>query len=1297
MSNNSSSTPYVPHVLSAIGEETEPSSNSNSNSINNKSRSRSDSRSDNDNNNGNDFESINSRSFNSKSSTSSQDVFRSINDLKSIDDIETLSSSSKPNSIAQSQQSQSQSQSTKPPSNLRHIPTISSMSSHTSSVNPSSLPSIPSHISTSTKPPTLETPAFSSPFPSIDLPSSHSRSNSDSQSRAGNLIAFFENRSPESQSHPTLSSQPLQQTQQTRQLQEPQPSSPSITKVIQTKRPINLNRFKDDENQFNNRNHLGQKVQQSQSAQHHIPPLPNLPSPGKLSSFTDGWETMISSTGNTDISTPLTSHKTPLTSQRPSSPIDLSSFDDITEQIARAGTLWYLHVHDGTPYRWVRARAALLPTTLKLSFLPSPDIPQSRLQRQIVTLDLSHCSEVRSIASPSNPSSHRMDLGLVAAREQGNLEGVLNPFVLVYEDGWERLATDSARERVQWVGAFWDVIRPIQTPSNRVIQRAPSVSSTSSSSNFTNSPLLQPGMTTITGTPIVRRPVSPSNSNAGSSSAFNVRSEDLEPTASDSENNTTNSSIRKNVSRKSSKKRESLDDLSIGMLPTNSTTSDTIRGLGILSGENNSNNRDVSTESETDDIIFPPSVSVRAHRKGGRRRTSLKSSGSSSSSTTDFSNSNNSNNSKKSESKSYGTSTERMLKSPKLGQLDELDEIKSTSEQKVVESKDIGVGRSVNNSDEKSQSTKSEIDRNQQETPSPQQPEVEVRTPTSNKKSRSRTNSVNSIQKTPKFSSSSKLDDEHNNGNSSNDIIRSIPPTSSSSNGDHGNSNDDNTNNNQEFGTSTGELIRSLSRKSSKPSTIARAQSLSSSRKTLEDLAGALGDSPEDIELKEALSDLISGNSTPKTPSQSQPMSQHQSPAKSQSNASGTSLSRKGIIKKPSSASSSKRSSQLREKNNTVTTEYQTAQSHLGDTNTSKTNNDESQQTQGPSSQTQSKTLVSTKTNSSPTGDIPTNNTEKPSSTPSSITTSTKVPSNKPLSRSRSQTSSQRSTRTENLPLPPENMNKGFENYEDEGEEEDFDMELLAPSRTGSPDSMWPPSRVSSLVSKRGNQTAVSRSSTIDSKLLAPTIISSTTSDNNSMNEKSIARSSSNSSSTVIDKIDKSFITLEIEKLFKNLIDRDQNKFNDNYNILNAIQSELELLSNNIRFLPFNQNSRSISESTEGELTEIKSIPDLPAEPQPESFNESKSNGGGEILRSVRNKSSNISLPKSIIEQPIKDDKVINELDNKVNSLIDICKNALDNHKNEKQFRDDIDNRHSSNFVRLENLVRNLISGLLFL
>ena len=84
--------------------------------------------------------------------------------------------------------------------------------------------------------------------------------------------------------------------------------------------------------------------------------------------------------------------------------------------------------------------------------------------RGVVTLDLVNCNEVRSVPSPSHISA-RDDIGTIAARLQMDEGGrgaghydlleMLCPFQLLYSDGVERLGAESARERVQWVGAIW--------------------------------------------------------------------------------------------------------------------------------------------------------------------------------------------------------------------------------------------------------------------------------------------------------------------------------------------------------------------------------------------------------------------------------------------------------------------------------------------------------------------------------------------------------------------------------------------------------------------------------------------------------------------------------------------------------------------------------------------------------------------------------------------------------------------------------------------------------------------------
>lgn len=115
----------------------------------------------------------------------------------------------------------------------------------------------------------------------------------------------------------------------------------------------------------------------------------------------------------------------------------------------RISALWYLNVHAPPPFEWLRTQAVLYPNVLILTWIAPTG------GRGVVTLDLVNCTEVRSAPSPSHPSA-RDDVGSVAARLQSaDLAETLCPFQLLYADGVERLGTDTARERVRWVGAIW--------------------------------------------------------------------------------------------------------------------------------------------------------------------------------------------------------------------------------------------------------------------------------------------------------------------------------------------------------------------------------------------------------------------------------------------------------------------------------------------------------------------------------------------------------------------------------------------------------------------------------------------------------------------------------------------------------------------------------------------------------------------------------------------------------------------------------------------------------------------------
>ncbi|WVQ70693.1 hypothetical protein IAR50_000215 [Cryptococcus sp. DSM 104548] len=111
----------------------------------------------------------------------------------------------------------------------------------------------------------------------------------------------------------------------------------------------------------------------------------------------------------------------------------------------RSGPLYYLNVHDDTKeeYEWVQVDGRLYGDGLELSWV-------SGQGRATVTLDLEYCDE---------------DIGAAAARRQGKLADNLYPFKLVYDDGVERLACDSARERVRWVNAIWTVLELPRAPT----------------------------------------------------------------------------------------------------------------------------------------------------------------------------------------------------------------------------------------------------------------------------------------------------------------------------------------------------------------------------------------------------------------------------------------------------------------------------------------------------------------------------------------------------------------------------------------------------------------------------------------------------------------------------------------------------------------------------------------------------------------------------------------------------------------------------------------------------------------
>lgn len=114
----------------------------------------------------------------------------------------------------------------------------------------------------------------------------------------------------------------------------------------------------------------------------------------------------------------------------------------------RTGLVYYLNVHVKTP-TWQRAQAVLLPGAIALSWIPAGG------GRVSIVLDLKACREVQSIAGPEHRSSVG-DSGDKAALLQGLAR--ISPWQLTFDDGVERMAVESACDRVQWVGAVWKAL-----------------------------------------------------------------------------------------------------------------------------------------------------------------------------------------------------------------------------------------------------------------------------------------------------------------------------------------------------------------------------------------------------------------------------------------------------------------------------------------------------------------------------------------------------------------------------------------------------------------------------------------------------------------------------------------------------------------------------------------------------------------------------------------------------------------------------------------------------------------------
>ncbi|KDR80127.1 hypothetical protein GALMADRAFT_153814 [Galerina marginata CBS 339.88] len=154
------------------------------------------------------------------------------------------------------------------------------------------------------------------------------------------------------------------------------------------------------------------------------------------------------------------------------------NYSQSNEPPIHIGHLWYLNVHASPPYRWQRCQAAFYPHMLLASWL-SPGGG-----RGVVTLDLLNCTDIKSTPSPASPHA-RDDVGTIAARQQsGELGGqpgltdVLAPFHLLYADRVERLAANSAVERVRWVNRLWEASKYSDGGSYKRSERSRNGSST---------------------------------------------------------------------------------------------------------------------------------------------------------------------------------------------------------------------------------------------------------------------------------------------------------------------------------------------------------------------------------------------------------------------------------------------------------------------------------------------------------------------------------------------------------------------------------------------------------------------------------------------------------------------------------------------------------------------------------------------------------------------------------------------------------------------------------------------------
>ncbi|CAO1630187.1 unnamed protein product [Sympodiomycopsis kandeliae] len=119
--------------------------------------------------------------------------------------------------------------------------------------------------------------------------------------------------------------------------------------------------------------------------------------------------------------------------------------DTASEKSAlQAGRVWYYAVAPSPRLtaQWVRAQAVLFPDALALSWIPQGG------GRENIVLELDKCQSVHSLPSVEHSASIE-DQGAQKAKSQGLAS--IKPLQFVFEDGVERLALDSIKERSSWV------------------------------------------------------------------------------------------------------------------------------------------------------------------------------------------------------------------------------------------------------------------------------------------------------------------------------------------------------------------------------------------------------------------------------------------------------------------------------------------------------------------------------------------------------------------------------------------------------------------------------------------------------------------------------------------------------------------------------------------------------------------------------------------------------------------------------------------------------------------------------